>query len=113
MVKTDYTREELIELCNIGVVTSDKWFNRDSCDAQKKLHLAKLTLMGGCKFKVMEHSKMGSLWENRKMESSCVTDDETIWIEIFYDDWEDGKSWHGHYIPTKKRLEDNKDGDWY
>jgi len=113
MTEHTYTREELIKLCEDGQVTYDKWMNRDTFSSQKKLHIAKLTLLGGCDFRVITSSKQGSLYENRQIETDCITDDETIWLEIFYDDWEDGKKWHSHYLPTQKKLDESKGGDWY
>ena len=104
-MKINYTKKELIELCNLGEVTYDKWQNRDSYLAQQNLHIAKLTLQGGCDFKI-------SIKEDDK-KNGYATNEETIWIEIFYDNWENKEEWHTHYIPTKKRLEKSKNGDWY
>jgi hypothetical protein len=112
-MKTEYTREELIKLCDEGQVDYSKWCDRDSFSAQRQLHIAKLTLLGGCKFRIITNRKEGSLWEKRKIESSCVTDEETIWVEIFYDEWEDGEDWQNHFIPTPKKLKEVNRGDWY
>lgn len=34
MIKTDYTREELISICERAIVPQSKWWDRDSEQAQ-------------------------------------------------------------------------------
>ena len=100
-----YTRQQLIDLCREAKVLYNDWSNRDSFSAQQNVLMAGLLLESGCEFKVLTK-------ENAE-GSGCVTDDNTVWIEISYDDWEDGERWHTHYIPTQKRLNDNRGRDWY
>ena len=101
-IKIDYTREELISICERGQVPYNKWMDRDSYSSQQELHIIKLCLIGDCKFEIRP--------QNSK---DCATNEDTIWIDIFYDDWENGESWHTHYIPTEKRLKEGEGGDWY
>ncbi len=98
----EYTREKLIEICKKGRVKYNLWGDRDSHSAQSSLMMTQLLLESNCKFRVLTDSN----------ERIC-TDKQTIWIEIYYDDWENGENWHTSYLPTEKRLKENKDGDWY
>lgn len=101
-----YTREQLIEICKKGKAKYQDWMDRDSYSAQRSLMMTQLLLESDCEFKVKTK-------ENSNEGCSCITDERTIWIEIFYDDWEDGESWHTTYLPTEQRLESVKGGDWY
>ena len=99
-MKTKYTRRELIHICKRGRVLYDDWSSdRDSHQAQSELMMAHLLLESGCKFKMSD--------------SNLKTDDQTIWIKIFFDDWENGESWHTFYLPTPKRLKEANGKDWY
>lgn len=103
--KVDYTREELVAICEAGVVPHEHWHDRDSARSQQKLGQAWAYLKAGCDFRVLT-------------EGTLVTDKETIWIEIdFADfDWFESREELGSetfYLPTQKRL-DRADGrDWY
>lgn len=105
MAKTDYTREELIKLCQRAIVPQDDWANRDSAGAQRKAGEAWTLLRAGCVFRVLTEGKY------------CVTDDETIWIEIDFqgfDYFEGGVTGtETFYLPTPARLRKVKRGDWY
>lgn len=104
------TREELIALCDDGVVPVDKWSNRDSASAQKQLGEARALLAAGCDFDVID--------DRGRLKS----DDRTLWVEIIYPGFqafEWGHSERAHwdddtyYLPTRQRLDDNAGRDWY
>lgn len=107
MKNAHLSREELIELCDRGVVPVANWTNRDSADAQRQLGEARALLAAGCDFEFV---------------SNPAQTDETIWIEIEYpgfNAFEEGRHDREHwstdlaYIPTAARL-DRRDGkDWY
>ncbi len=94
-------RYELIALCKMARVPYKKWRNRDSHSAQANVMMAGLLLESGCEFNI------------RTEPGNWCTDESTIWVEIFYDNWEDGEQWHTHYIPTAKRLTEANGEDWY
>ena len=100
----DYTREELISICNDASVPQDKWRNRDSADAQRQMGDCLALLRAGCQFEISH-------------EYSLATDEHTIWIVIRYkgfDYFELGEiSQETFYLPTRLRLEHSQDSDWY
>lgn len=105
MSKKDITREELIELCQDGIVPQRKWYNRDSAGAQRQLGEARALLSAGCEYRVLR-------------EGSLKSNDRTIWIEIesegfAYHDYDGPLDRETYYIPTRKRLNENADSDWY
>jgi len=113
-MKTDYTREELIEICESAFVPEDQWYDRDSCEAQAKLGTAYAFLKAGCKFQIMTEET-----EPQGM-TVCTTDKHTIWLKFWvknFDHFELGGGPYEHdeifYLPTKKRLKKVKGGDWY
>lgn len=96
------TRDDLIALCERGVVPVDRWYNRDSASAQKQLGEARALLSAGCDF---------------TLSADPASDQSTWWVRITYPgfghfDW--GGEWEDDlfYIPTAERLE-RRDGDWY
>lgn len=107
-MKTEYTREELISICEKAFVPQDKWHDRDSQSAQTQLGEAYALLKDGCKFTVMV----------TKDGKGCSTDDRTIWIEIESKgfarfDWGGELERETYYLPSQKRLKDRKGSDWY
>lgn len=52
-MKTDYTREELIEICKDAVVHHTKWRNRDSYCAQKEIQSIYRGLTAGLDFRIV------------------------------------------------------------
>lgn len=104
-MKTEYTREELITICEQSFVPQSKWFNRDSQSAQCQLGEAYALLKDGCDFIVL-------------VNGNLKTDDRTIWIEIEsegfeHHDWGGSNEKETYYLPTQKRLDDQKGSDWY
>ena len=106
----EYSREQLVSICERGVVPQSRWTNRDTAETQKQLGQAWVWLKAGCKFKVRTKTEFPT--------DSCVTDDETIWIDV----WAEGFAFHDYegeldekmfYLPTEKRLKDNEGRDWY
>lgn len=101
------TTEELIALCQRGVVQVGEWHNRDSSSAQTQLGEALALLRAGAE------------WCESK--DPAATED-TFWIYISFpgfNAFEEGKgdrsSWTRElfYIPTAKRLDAANGRDWY
>lgn len=91
-VKSDYSREDLIDICGRAIVPVSRWCNRDSDEAHKKVGECVARLMRGDDFEVIT-------------SGDCfATDARTIWLEI------DGDSF---YLPTLQRIEQSAGGDWY
>lgn len=113
----DYSREELIAICEKAFVPQKDWEDRDSSSAQIKLGGCYALLKAGCEFEIKTE-------ENTSDGSRCVTDSETIWIQFYVHDFlwfelceDDNKGsatgdYH-FYLPTVKRLLEAEGSDWY
>lgn len=104
-MKTDYTREELVNICEKSSVAQKDWNNRDSAGAQIQVGKCLMLLKAGCKFDILVN------------DSVCKTNEHTIWIEIEFEGFsyfEIGeREKEVFYLPTVKRLKQSKNGDWY
>ena len=103
--KEDYTREELLSICERAFVPQRKWCDRDSAEAQKQLGWCYAWLKAGCDFNIVSTKDL-------------KTDDDTIWVNIVAEGfryWDYGgiKDEETFYLPTEKRLKKSKGGDWY
>ena len=101
-----YTRENLIKICEQAFVKEEDWHDRDSEEAQCKLGECYALLKDGCEFEVVYEDEI------------CETDEYTIWLYVYskgfgYFDWSGEKEKHHYYLPTQKRLDEAKGGDWY
>ena len=96
------TREHLIDLCERGVVSETRWYDRDSSSAQRQLGEAQALLRAGCDFRLSNDPASGP---------------DTWWVRITFKgfchfDWGGALDDELFYIPTAERLE-RRDGDWY
>jgi hypothetical protein len=108
----NYTRDNLIDISKKSIVHVSKWGNRDTPSAQEWVGKLLALLSAWCSFKVLN-------------EWNLVTDDHTIWIEVYYPqfshfDWDlfdlndISTLWQEtFYLPTKQRLKECKWEDWY
>ncbi|MBW4706161.1 hypothetical protein KX928_00005 [Roseobacter sp. YSTF-M11] len=104
-MKTNYTREELINICEKAIVHLDSWRDRDSSEAQRQVGDAWALLKSGCPYKVLT-------------KGDLQTDEKTIWIEHTFTDFSGFE--HGTpfneietlYLRTPKRLENVAGADW-
>jgi len=98
------TRQELITLCNRGVVPQTHWHNRDSAGAQIQLATARTLLLAGCEFRLDD-------------TEPTISDKNTWWIEVTYKGFnyfEEGElSTKLFYVPTDVRLIQTAGKDWY
>lgn len=108
----EYTREDLLKICEQAFVPQELWRDRDSAESQMLLGKAYALLKAGCYFEVTYKG------------SSCVTDERTIWVQFWVhdfmyfegsDDNPNGNADYDYhfYLPTQKRLDEAKGGDWY
>ena len=107
----EYTREDLIKICEQAFVPENMWHDRDSESSQRKLGECYALLKAGCDFRVVYDDDL------------CGTDENTIWLYVYsngfswFEDWgEDrylSKEKHHYYLPTQKRLDEANGGDWY
>lgn len=108
MAAPDYTREELIALCERAPAQMSDWYNRDSASAHLQLGQAWALLRAGCPFQVITVGHM-------------ATTDTTIWVHIEWKGFQafelgledGGMDDDEFYIPTAKRLDDVGGRDWY
>lgn len=112
-MKTDYTREELIKICEKAIVPESKWSDRDSASSIRQVGDCWALLKAGCDFEVRTK-------ENTEKDSNCITDEDTIWVDFFFNGFqrfeygEDvDKEEKTNYLPTPKRLSEIKGKDWY
>lgn len=105
---TDYTREELIAICEASIRPESVWHDRDSERAHRQVGEAWALLKAGCEFRIL--NEVGE-------RHSLVTDEKTIWVEIDskgFDYFEMHEMRTDHfYLPTRARLEQRGSGDWY
>lgn len=113
-IRTDYTREELIAICERAVVSLADWGDRDSPEAQEGVGTAWVMLRAGCPFTILTGTGPG-----------CHTDKNTIWLEIRWPRFnnfeygeteeKDANGWPSEtiYLPTPQRLENVAGKDWY
>ena len=104
-VKTDWTRDELLDICEKALVPQDLWSDRDTAHAQRQVGECRALLKAGCSYGIIT---MGS----------TATDYHTIWLTIEYrgfDYFETGGhlSTETFYLPTPTRLWEANGGDWY
>ena len=109
----DYTRKELIDICESAVVNVSKWRNRDSPQSQLSVGKAWVLLKANCHFEILRD-------KNR-----LCTNNVTIWIRIYYPEFrhfdyegfnlEDPSTLYDQtvYLPTRERLNNNSGRDWY
>lgn len=105
----EYTRQDLIEICEKAFVKEDEWSNRDSESSQCSLGECYALLRARCDFEVT--------YKDRYENDRCVTNEDTIWLHVYskgFCYFEGGnKEKHHYYLPTLKRLEEVNGGDWY
>jgi hypothetical protein len=92
-----YTRQDLITICERAIVPLAKWSNRDTPQSQKDVGKVWALLKAGCPFTII-----------REEDSPGVVTDETIiWLEI--------RSPHTeiYYLPTLAKIERSSGEDWY
>lgn len=104
-----YSRKELISLCEDSIRPESVWHDRDSEQAHRQVGEAWALLKAGCEFKVLDESTR---------VDSLVSDDRTIWVEIrskgfAHFDWGGPYREDTRYIPTRERLDNVGDRDWY
>ena len=96
------SRDDLISLCERGVVAESHWHDRDSAGAQRQLGEALALLRAGCDF---------------RLAGSPQQTHDTWWIEVTYkgfDYFEVGnETTETFYVPTAARLERTAGRDWY
>lgn len=110
LIDNDYSRENLIAICEAAVVPVKKWRNRDSPGAQEKPGLCWVMLKAGCEFHVHppQPEKRG-----------CHTNARTIWLTIEWPTFGTFEYGGGNetnetfYIPTPARLREAEGRDWY
>jgi hypothetical protein len=113
-MRTNYTREELIEICEKAIVPVNNWCNRDTSHTQCQIGQCWALLKSGCEFKVCVQSS-----DKEDSCSMCCTDEQTIWISIKFPGFDYFETGNGvlsrdiFYLPTMKRLSANAESDWY
>ena len=125
----EYTREDLIQICQDSVVPYTKWSNRDSYSSQVGVSSIYQGLVAGIDYK--HRVDCETIWisfekptEEQKIDIyykyylniDSIDDylEENEGSEMFYDS---GINWNSDflagYLPTRKRLDDADGDDWY
>ena len=130
-MKTDYTREELIDLCRDAVVHHTGWGNRDSYSSQVNIQEAYRALTAGWDFEIDPDTDDRTVWVLLTPVSGIDTVRDGEWLSIssldeYFQDCDpeyetemfdcyrrylDGP--FTAYIPTRERLDQSAGGDWY
>ena len=76
MKHKEYTREELVEICELASVPQDSWLNRDSAGAQRQVGECLMLLKAGCSFEIL-------------YEKTLRTNENTIWVNITFEGFSD------------------------
>lgn len=133
----DYTREELISICENAVVPCEKWEDKDSYSAQVTISTIYNILKAGSIFKVAAvendiiwldfSGNIKSIIKNiNKFKYNLNIDDLEDYrekvdpkteTEIFKGNgvqvYDDINKYQGGYIPTEEKLNEVNGGDWY
>ncbi|MBA2678645.1 MAG: hypothetical protein H0U76_09680 [Ktedonobacteraceae bacterium] len=116
MIKIDYTREELIVLCELAIIPEESWRHIDTSSGQKKIGNCWALLKAGCQFSVLTKDN-----KRKKGTVFSVTNERTIWVEIEMKGvvpFKQGPYANSipqielFYIPTLERLEAANGEDW-
>ena len=111
----EYTKENLIEICEKSFIPQEKWNNRNSAMSQIALGQCYALLKAGCEFEI----------QYTEDSQGCNTDDRIIWVQFWVKDFmyfegvNDDKRGNANsdyhfYLPTKKRINEVGIGnDWY
>jgi hypothetical protein len=104
--KPDYTRDDLIAICERAFVPHAKWSDRDTAFAQRQLGECYALLRAECDFIIC------------RGEHDLKTDDKTVWVEITYRgfgnfDYDGDWDVDTFYVPTIARLDQRDGQDWY
>lgn len=98
---SEYTREELVAICEAAFVPQEHWSDRDSSAAQRQLGEAYALLKAGCELQI-----------------DPDTNARTIWVSITFEgfahkDYNGDLETRTFYLPTRSRLANAKGIDWY
>lgn len=135
MKNNQYTREELISICEDAVVHHTRWGNRDSYSSQVLLSDIYYGLTGGVPFEIEEDTDDRTIWilfsddfDSEKLEyegqhlsissledyrQDCDPGYESEMFDGYGIDFYDKEGRKGGYMPTRKRLEEASGDDWY
>jgi hypothetical protein len=108
MTRTNYSREELISICEQAIVPETEWRNRDTPHSQERVGICWALLKAGCEFEIASHG------------GQCSTDERTIWLTVkhmTFASFEYGRygndEYEIFYLPTPERLKQREGRDWY
>lgn len=108
---TDYTREELVAICEAAIVPKERWSDRDTPHSIERVGVCWAFLKAGCDFRIRTKPQSPS--------DGCVTDTDTIWLDVTHPDFisiecgeGDGET-ETFYLPTRQRLAERAGRDWY
>jgi hypothetical protein len=107
-MKTEFTREELVELLNNAIVPVEKWRDRDTSAAQRQLGECYALVKAGCGFNVYRG--------NGHVHTRSVHTLEIVVSFPGFDSFEYGAGNNDiktYYAPSPERLETSKGRDWY
>lgn len=116
-MKTNYTREELITICESAVVPQEKWHDRGSRSAQLGVGKALALLKCGCEFEILTSNYGGGRrYKNQSDIRIIIWVNDSLWFGLPSED----PRLHGEEvshmlftIPTPEKLERCSGGDWY
>lgn len=105
-IKVNYTREELIEICEKAIVQEKDWHDRDSESSQRNVGECWALLKAGCDYEITDDTGKNTIL-------LCVYSKGFMWFEDWGEDRDNSKEKHRYYLPTPKSLEEANGKDWY
>ena len=111
MTRTDYTREELIAICERAMIPLHQWSNRDTPESIRAVGECWAYLKTGCEFRVHPEAVM--------LQKGLYTTMDTIWVEVMHPTFNSFEYGGGHeaseiyHLPQPARLDETEGRDWY
>lgn len=102
----EYTRDELLAVCDRAFSLEENWCDRDSSSAIRQLGECYALLRAECEYRILHRGGL-------------KTDERTIWVEVSYDGFDHfesggSKEHESFYLPTPARLDAaGPQKDWY
>ena len=122
-MRTDYTRQELIDICEKAIVPEKNWRNRDSESAQKNVGRVWQLLKCGCNYHIHTPDKDPKHHGDEDTIIISFTVHNFQWFENGGDldteneneayTYDSSGDWLSFYIPTPERLSKSDGKDWY
>jgi len=112
MAKLDYSREELLDICEKALVSEAHWGSEDSAWRQLRVGQIWALLKDGCAFKIILQADCAEAEaEDESAYCPYYTNERTIWFEIYYRGKNEDEV-EIYFLPTIERLTNPENQKW-